>query len=380
MEDLWQDREVEFDVSAARLRPRRGEAVVDELGSVEDTKSGLGERGQLTLTGLRLTWQSHSRRGINVSVGLGCVTSVATKTATSRLRGGTTQALVVQTRGRSGGERGASPGGGGGGGGGDGDAEQAYEFIFTSLVKASPRLFALAASALRAYGTTRLYRDLKMRSAIVQAKELLLLPGERTFSRLEGVWNLSADQGNLGVLITTSLRLVWFASLAENFNVSLPYVQMRLVALRASKFGEALLVEATPRAGGFLLGFKIDPPEARMRALREILALHTAAGERPDFGVRVEAEAEAAASAAAAASAPPPPRRTVTEDVEFVEDSKDAREAGAGGAGRRDAFAAYYAQSSGARETDRPVVFSAQLGLAVEQPPAGITLEQLWTA
>ena len=88
-DELWQDREVDFDVPAARLAPRRGEEVVDELASVEDTKSGRGERGLLTLTGLRLTWQSHSRRGINVTVGLGCVLSVATKTASSRLRGGT---------------------------------------------------------------------------------------------------------------------------------------------------------------------------------------------------------------------------------------------------------------------------------------------------
>jgi hypothetical protein len=44
-DELWQDREVGFDVPAARLAPRRGEEVVDELASVEDTKSGRGERG-----------------------------------------------------------------------------------------------------------------------------------------------------------------------------------------------------------------------------------------------------------------------------------------------------------------------------------------------
>ncbi len=51
-------------------------------------------------------------------------------------------------------------------------------------------------------------------------------PASQVFTRMDGVWNLSSDQGNLGVLITTSLRMVWFAQLAENFNVSVPYSQM----------------------------------------------------------------------------------------------------------------------------------------------------------
>jgi Bardet-Biedl syndrome 5 protein len=52
---------------------------------------------------------------------------------------------------------------------------------------------------------------------------------------MDGVWNLSSDQGNLGVLITTSLRMVWFAQLAENFNVSVPYSQMVSAATRRTR-------------------------------------------------------------------------------------------------------------------------------------------------
>ena len=40
-----------------------------------------------------------------------------------------------------------------------------------------------------------------------------------------GVWNLSSDQGNLGTFFLTNIRIVWFANLASNFNVSLPYMQ-----------------------------------------------------------------------------------------------------------------------------------------------------------
>lgn len=45
-------------------------------------------------------------------------------------------------------------------------------------------------------------------------------------SQVEGVWNLSSDQGNLGCFFLTNVRLVWHANLAQNFNVSIPYMQM----------------------------------------------------------------------------------------------------------------------------------------------------------
>lgn len=77
-----------------------------------------------------------------------------------------------------------------------------------------------------AYETSRLYRDLKLRGAVVKDRALIQLPLERVFSRVEGVWNLSSDQGNLGVFIVTNVRLVWHAALAENFNVSVPFIQM----------------------------------------------------------------------------------------------------------------------------------------------------------
>lgn len=44
--------------------------------------------------------------------------------------------------------------------------------------------------------------------------------------QIEGVWNLSSDQGNLGCMFMTNVRLVWHANLAQNFNVSIPYMQM----------------------------------------------------------------------------------------------------------------------------------------------------------
>lgn len=58
----------------------------------------------------------------------------------------------------------------------------------------------------------------------------------------------------------------------------------------------------------------------------------------------------------------------VSDDVEIIGSSEATA----------DAFAAYFADSS--KEADRPVTFSSGLGLAVETPPEGLTLERLWAA
>ena len=75
------------------------------------------------------------------------------------------------------------------------------------------------------------------------------------YSKVAGVWNLSSDQGNLGTFFIRDVMLVWHANLAENFNVTIPYLQMASVRVRGSKFGPALVVKH--ESGGYLLGFRV---------------------------------------------------------------------------------------------------------------------------
>ena len=72
--------------------------------------------------------------------------------------------------------------------------------------------------------------------------------------QVNGVWNLSSEQGNLGTFFVTNVRLVWHANLVETFNVSIPYMQIASVRVRKSKFGQALVVETHSSSGGYMLG------------------------------------------------------------------------------------------------------------------------------
>lgn len=44
--------------------------------------------------------------------------------------------------------------------------------------------------------------------------------------QVNGVWNLSSDLGNQGVFFITNVRLVWYCSTTDAFNISLPYLQV----------------------------------------------------------------------------------------------------------------------------------------------------------
>lgn len=87
-----------------------------------------------------------------------------------------------------------------------------------------------------------MYRDLKLRGAILQGGQLIILPQEQVINKVNGVWNLSSDQGNLGCFVVTNIRVVWYADANESFNISLPYLQIANVS--EFLFLETLLINS----------------------------------------------------------------------------------------------------------------------------------------
>lgn len=224
-------------------------------------------------------------------------------------------------------------------------------------MRQSPRLFTTVQAVYRAYDTSRLYRDLKLRGAIIKNKALILLPNEQMYNKVSGVWNLSSDQGNLGTFFITNVRLVWHANMAENFNVSIPYLQMKVVRVRDSKFGPALVVETSQRCGGYILGFRVDPADQLQAVFQEVQSLHTVFSNTPIFGVDYANEEKPAPLNEVRVP-------TTQDDVEFVDTEV------------QDSIAAYYAE--GIKRADREVMLSPELGLAIEKLPEGFTAKSLW--
>ena len=285
-----------------------------------------------------MIWTAHKDTRVNLSIGYNCILTITIHSANSRLRG-QTSALFVLTK----------------------YSNSRFEFIFTNLVRESPRLFTTVQACHRAYETTRMYRDIKLRGAIVRDKQLFLLPSEQIYDKVSGVWNLSSDQGNLGTFFVTNIRVVWHANLAENFNVSVPYMQIKSIVVRDSKFGSALVVSANQQSGGYVLGFRIDPNERLQEVFQEITSLHSIYASNPNFGVVLQMDEK------------PKP----IEDVQITRQMDDVEITGQGSESS-DAFAAYYADA-GASRVGEPV-FEPSLGLAIEKMRDNVTLDGLWKA
>jgi len=333
--DLWEDRDVRFDVTMNQMKARSGEVIIDRLESVEDTKGNNGDRGKLVVTNLRLIWHSMAMPRVNLSIGYNCVLNASVKTAASKLRG-QTEALYMLTRCNN----------------------TRFEFIFTSLVPGSLRLFSTVLAVFRAYETSKMYRELKLRGALIYNKQLRLLPLEQVYDKVNGVWNLSSDQGNLGTFHITNVRLVWHANMNDSFNVSIPYLQMKSVKVRDSKFGLAIVLETTQQSGGYVLGFRVDPIEKLQDTVKEIQNLYRVYSACPIFGVEFETDDK--------------PQTLDDISVDPVEDDIEIVDEGS----TSDAFAAYFADSN--KEKDREPVYSPELGLAIEKLKDGITLASLW--
>eukprot|EP00729_Bicosta_minor_P017520 gene17520-7787_t len=136
---LWRDRECRFDMKETDLQQEKGEVLIDHLGEIEDTKGNNGQTGRLMVTNLRLIWVSDKRTRTNLC-------------ADSKLRG-KTRALYVMAK----------------------NGATRFQFIFTNCVPDTPRLFTTIQAVHRAYETSKLYREVRLRSAVVDNGELILL-------------------------------------------------------------------------------------------------------------------------------------------------------------------------------------------------------------
>ena len=167
---------------------------------------------------------------------------------------------------------------------------------------------------------------------------------------------LASEQGSLGILTVTNIRVVWHSVAIETFNVSIPYLQIANIEIRTSQIGEILVVTSTNTCGKYVLGFKIGHDKLH-EVYQDVKTRWDTFGHvMGPLGVQIEAE-----------SAP----EVVHTVIPIDEADNIIRETA------KDAFAAYYEEDYW-EDTDRPVIYSPELGLAIEKPRNDCTLAELW--
>ncbi|XP_036346698.1 Bardet-Biedl syndrome 5 protein homolog [Rhagoletis pomonella] len=346
---LWEDKEIKFDTPNIQNHLRNGENVLDTIYHIEDTKGNPGDTGRLLATNLRIIWYSLSHKKYNLSIGYARFVNTNTRSVVPKV-GGPTQALYILATG----------------------SNTRFEFLFTDVSGDTARrntpIFQSVFEIYQLYQRTYLYRDLKLRGAIVLSGQLIIMPDELVYNNVNGVWNLSSDQGNLGSFVVTNIRLVWFADANDTFNISLPYLQIANIRIRESKYGPALVIQTAETGGGYVLGFRIDPVERLNEIYKELISLHAIYSENPNFGVRYDS-AEAQKRLASMKEA------EEFKPDEFLEiDERQEREVNT----KLNTYLAEGTAITGTEAPTREPVYCKELGFAMERIRDGYKLQDLW--
>ncbi|XP_020281152.1 Bardet-Biedl syndrome 5 protein homolog isoform X2 [Pseudomyrmex gracilis] len=230
-----------------------------------------------------------------------------------------------------------------------------YEFVFTNHDAKSTRQYTSVIGVYRAYVSSRSYREIKLRSGIIRENRLILLPQEKVHSSVQDVWNLSVEQGNIGTFVITNIRLVWYADMNHQFNVSIPYLTIENITIRTSKFGPTLVVVSKETSGGYVLGFRVNPLQQLHVTHKEISILRSEFEKFPSFGVEYTFEHEA------------PSQKEINVE-HFTEIQENQAEIS-------NVFGYYFSEGE---TCQRKPSFSIHLGLAAEEPREGSTLQSLW--
>ncbi|KAL9888815.1 Bardet-Biedl syndrome 5 protein [Glossina fuscipes fuscipes] len=265
---LWEDKEIRFDTPCVQKNLRNGEQILSTINFIEDSKGNAGVSGRLLATNLRLIWHTMIYKKINLSIGYSRIININTRLVTNN-RNYHDSALALYILALKGSTR--------------------FEFLFTDISRNPERkdtpIYQSVFDIYHSYQRSYLYRDLKLRGAILQAGQLIILPREQVITKVQGVWNLSSDQGNLGTFVITNIRIVWYADANNTFNITLPYIQIENLRIRESKYGRVLVIQTAETAGRYILGFRIDPYERLVEVFKELASLHKVYTKNPDFGI-----------------------------------------------------------------------------------------------
>ena len=151
--------------------------------------------------------------------------------------------------------------------------------------------------------------------------------------------------------------------MSENFNVSLPWIQVKGIRVRDSKYGVALVLETSESSGGYVLGFKV---EALEKVFTEITQLFETYSQQPFFGVDcVFEEAEKNIDEV-----------TIPREEDTIDIVETGYEQQITAQRQRYEIGKKSKMQDEGNEID--IALSEELGLACEKLPDSITLEQLW--
>jgi len=236
---VWQDRYVRIDCNKKDISLRKGEESYEILKLIKDAKSPSGAIGTFLFTNLRLIWYENGNLKNNFSIGYDTIIDLSEIKTESKIDVDSEiiTSLCIKCK----------------------DFDNEYEFLFTSIAEKDINLKTSLSNILKIYEVGRYYRDIKVKGAdivVFKEKKLNQLPDENILNTLNGISYIN-NQGNYpGILILTNLRIVWLSIQIENFNLTIPWIQMSKIQSKSdSKYEKLISVTIKNYFGGNLYNF-----------------------------------------------------------------------------------------------------------------------------
>ena len=265
---VWQDREVRCDGTKHTLMLRKGEESFDTINHIEDSRANNGDIGTFIFTNLRLIWLNNSAPERNLSIGFDTIEELTEKEYESKIKG-TTKAIFLKCK----------------------SGSQRFQFSFNSVSESCPNLYNALNNILKIYDSGRLYRDLKFKGKIMNFKEkkLDLLLDEEISTKYNNISFVSSDQNYIGTLITSNIRLVWFCNTIENYNLSIPWIQISSVNSQEKEdYGKILIIKAQKLFGGNSYPFFSYDQTTINNLINEVLSLKKIYQSNPILGIDIK--------------------------------------------------------------------------------------------
>eukprot|EP00919_Chromeraceae_sp_WS-2016_P005660 GHVR01013277.1.p1 GENE.GHVR01013277.1~~GHVR01013277.1.p1 ORF type:complete len:433 (+),score=57.72 GHVR01013277.1:71-1369(+) len=262
---LWQDRQIRWDIPKQQIALRPGEVLHKTWDMVEDVK-GNTTLGKLQLTNLRMVWLCGGIHRASLSIGFGTILFIHFNMTETAHKGKVRAPNITTSFNRS-----------------------TFEFSFACDSPDNYDMYSSMDITHKMYRATRYYRDLVLRDEkLLKDDTLDLLHVEILETTCDECENLTTDDAFPGTLFVTNYRLVWMSRATPNINVSVPYLQIKSLSMRHSRFGIALVVETSSVSGRFILGFRFTNSLIMNSTLSLAQRLHNKSKLHPCYGPELE--------------------------------------------------------------------------------------------
>ena len=343
-----------IDATEKEMRLKPGES---SLLSIPDLES-LTYKGILTLTNFRALWTADDGR-ITASIGWNKVVNVELKELASRLRGASRSIIITakDVSRISGYSVDASE---------EEDDEEGRadkpvhvsSFVFTAPKGSPMSLLMPVRRCWEQFEAVDIYREGKLRWHVAENGGLIPLPDEKVYSDFQAA-NVGEDQGTLGRLVLTNIRIVWYSLLDDTISVSIPHVVIKDLTRNDSKYGPVMVVKAESICTGDVVkemtfGFKIDPVEGLHACQQECLMIWKLFKEKPVTGMDLDQEKRESTSRNFKKQG------SQAEDEEILKDTIKVR-----------------SRIALAKPTEGEE-YCPELGLMIKKLPPGVTYKSVW--